>query len=121
MEGLSVLNGVGLDVHKDFDMVAPADGEVAVYGRIENTPVAVAKLVRKLSQGGRRLRFCYEAGPCGYGLYRQLRKLGQDSLVAAPSLIPTRPGDRVKTKPPRRDEPGSSASRRRADGGVGAR
>ena len=79
------ITSVGLDVHKDFDTVAlaPADGEAMVYGRIENTPVAVAKLVRKLSQGGRRLRFCYEAGPCGDGLYRQLRKLGQDGLVAA--------------------------------------
>jgi len=97
------ITSVGLDVHKDFNTVAlaPADGETAVYGRIENTPVAVEKLVRKLGQGGRRLRFCYEAGPCGYALYRQLRKLGQDCLVAAPSLIPTRPGDRVKTN--RRD------------------
>lgn len=72
-------------------------GEVRHYGRIEATPAAVAKLFGKLAAGGRRLAACYEAGPCGYGLYRQLRALGHDCLVAAPSLIPKKPGERVKT------------------------
>src|SRR3981189_2732192 len=49
----------------------------------------------------RQLTFCYEAGPTGYGLYRLIRKLGHDCIVAAPSLIPKKPGDRVKTN--RRD------------------
>jgi transposase len=50
-----------------------------------------------LAKGGRRLSFCYEAGPCGYGLYRQLTGLGHTCFVVAPSLIPMRAGDRVKT------------------------
>jgi hypothetical protein len=65
---------IGLDVHKATIAVAIADGgsrEAArCYGRIENTPVALAKLVRKLARNGAQLRFCYEAGPCGYGVYR---------------------------------------------------
>ncbi len=92
---------VGLDTHKETITVALAaegrDWEVRSLGRIANRPAAVARLVRQLSERHGRLRFCYEAGPCGYGLYRQLRALGHDCLVAAPSLIPRRPGDRVKT------------------------
>jgi transposase len=57
----------------------------------------VVKLVRRLRKEGVRLSFCYEAGPCGYGLHRQLLDLGQDCQVVAPSLIPRKPGDRVKT------------------------
>jgi transposase len=59
----------------------------------------VVKLVERLSRafGGEVLLFCYEAGPCGYGLYRQLLALGQDCQVVAPSLIPRKPGERVKT------------------------
>src|SRR5258708_20286146 len=55
------------------------------------------KLVRGVGRGGRRLNFCYEGGPCGYGLYRLLRGLGHDCIVVAPSLIPVKAGDRVKT------------------------
>lgn len=76
-------------------------GEVRLVGEIENNAAAVAKLVRKLTGKYRQLRFCYEAGPTGYGLYRQLRSLGQNCIVVAPSLIPRRAGDRVKTN--RRD------------------
>ena len=57
----------------------------------------MTKLVQGLACGGRRLNFCYEAGPCGYGLYRLLRGLGHDCIVVAPSLIPVKAGDRVKT------------------------
>lgn len=90
---------VGLDVHKATIPVAVADasgGEARAVGTIPNQPEAVARLVRKLGPAG-RLVCCYEAGPCGYGLQRQLTQLGATCTVVAPSLIPTRVGDRVKT------------------------
>jgi transposase len=89
----------GLDVHKETITVAVADGrggEARSVGTIRNQPEAVARLVRKLGGPG-RLVCCYEAGPCGYGLQRQLTALGATCQVVAPSLVPTRPGDRVKT------------------------
>ena len=76
-------------------------GEVRFFGEIENSGAATAKLVKKLAATYQRLTFCYEAGPTGYGLYRQIRSLGHDCIVVAPSLIPKKPGDRVKTN--RRD------------------
>jgi transposase len=63
--------------------------------------VATTKSVKKLATRHSRLTFCYEAGPTGYGVYRLIRSLGHDCLVAAPSLIPKKSGDRVKTN--RRD------------------
>jgi transposase len=99
---------VGLDVHKDGIVVAVAEGglrgEVRDYGRIANTPAALDRLMRKLSHQGVELRFCYEAGPCGYGIQRRLSAAGHDCVVVAPSLIPKRPGDRIKTD--RRDASG---------------
>lgn len=97
---------VGLDTDKKHIDVAVADAlpsrEVRFWGRTTNTPAAVDRLIKKLGQGGRELVVCYEAGPCGYGLYRQLvRKRGVRCLVVAPSMTPRRPGDRVKTN--RRD------------------
>src|ERR1700722_20078147 len=92
---------VGLDVHKDTIAVALAEagirGDVREYGKIANTPAALKALVAKLSRGGHGLRFCYEAGPCGYGIQRQLSTAGLGCIVVAPSLIPKKPGDRVKT------------------------
>ena len=93
---------IGLDVHKQSIAVAVARSgrEVPEFrGEIANRPKAVAKLVERLSQEfeGELLQFCYEAGPCGYGLYRQLLELGQDCQVVAPSLIPKKPGERIKT------------------------
>lgn len=92
---------VGLDSHKDRISVALADGagagEVRYLGEIDNTPTAVGALVEKLAATHGALAFCYEAGPCGYGVHRQITGLGHDCTVVAPSLIPTRPGDRVKT------------------------
>jgi transposase len=72
-------------------------GEVREYGRIANTPTALDRLAGKLGPDWVRLRFCYEAGPCGYGIQRQLSAHGQDCVVVAPSLIPKRAGDRIKT------------------------
>jgi transposase len=98
---------VGLDVHKDGIAVALAEGgirgEVREYGRIANTAAALTRLLSKLSGAGVRLRFCYEAGPCGYGIQRQLSARGHECVVVAPSLIPRRAGDRIKTD--RRDGP----------------
>ena|SRR5438105_1829531 len=92
---------VGLDVHKDAVVVAIAEGgirgEVREYGRIAHTATALDRLIRKLGDGGVRLRFCYEAGPCGYGIQRHVSTHGHECVVVAPSLIPRRAGDRVKT------------------------
>jgi len=99
---------VGFDTSKLRHAVAIADngrtGEVRFLGEIENTAAATAKLVRKLAAKYERLTFCYEAGPSGYGLHRQIKSLGHDCVVVAPSLIPKRPGDKVKTN--RRDAVG---------------
>lgn len=92
---------IGLDVHKSTIAVAIAEGnrrEAARFlGEIDNTPAALAKLAKKYAQKSARLHFCYEAGPCGYGVHRQLVELGHECIVVAPSLIPRRVGDRVKT------------------------
>lgn len=91
---------VGLDVHKATIAVSIASsngGEVRYWGQIANTAEAMGKLVSQLRQGGTTLSFCYEAGSCGYGLYRRLTDQGWDCLVVAPSLIPRKAGDRVKT------------------------
>src|SRR3954453_20893612 len=96
---------VGLDVSKLKVSVALAeagrDGEVRFLGEVENNPARIGRLVAKLAKRHRRLAFCYEAGPTGYGLHRQVAALGHDCAVVAPSLIPRRPGERVKTN--RRD------------------
>jgi len=91
---------VGLDVHKADISVGTADGgrgEAGFYGTIENADHTYLKLAKKLSKGGEEVLFCYEADPCGYGIYRQLMRAGYDCVVIAPSLIPKKAGDRVKT------------------------
>src|SRR5882672_11255162 len=96
---------VAFDTSKLRNAVAIADagrtGEVRFLGEIESSGAATAKLVRKLAAKYARLTFCYEAGPTGYGLYRQIRSLGHECMVVAPSLIPKKPGNQVKTN--RRD------------------
>lgn len=90
---------VGMDVHKATIAVAlarPGAERPRFWGTIANTPEAVRKLVGKLGEPG-QLRCAYEAGPTGYVLQRQLTKLGAACLVAAPSLILRKQGDRVKT------------------------
>lgn len=96
---------VGIDTAKARNAVAVAEsgrgGAIRYLGEFDNTPDAVIKLVRKMADRYETVHFCYEAGPTGYGLYRQIRSLGHECTVVAPSLIPRRPGDRVKTN--RRD------------------
>jgi len=94
---------VGLDVHKDTILPAVAAagrGDPLVFGRMPNEDQVIVRwLNRRLRPWGtlHDALFCYEAGPCGYGLYRLLTGLGLDCQVVAPSLVPRRPSDRVKT------------------------
>jgi len=96
---------VAFDTSKTKHAVAIAEsgrrGEVRFLGDIASSPARVERLIRKLAERYDKLYFCYEAGPTGYGLYRQIRELGHDCTVVAPSLIPKRPGERIKTN--RRD------------------
>ena len=89
---------VGLDVHAETIAVAVAepDGEVRPLGVIPNRPESLRKLVTKLGPA-RHLRTCYEAGPTGYVVYWQLTALGVPCEVVAPTLVPVKAGDRVKT------------------------
>ena len=92
---------VGMDVHAKTIAIATADegrdGEIRYWGEIPNTGDAILRLTKRLSKDGKTPVFCYEAGPCGYGVFRLLRKLGFECAVVAPSMIPRKPGDRVKT------------------------
>ena len=115
---------IGLDVHKETIVVAITAageaGKAAAYGTIPNTSAALQTLVTRLRQANPTaanlaaanlasanlasagatsgaMRFCYEAGPCGYGIHRTLTALGEDCMVVAPSLIPRKSGERRKT------------------------
>jgi transposase len=92
---------VGLDVHKDSIAVAHARGQSAdppvFVGAIGPRQADLDKLIRRLETKAPALVFAYEAGPCGYGLYRRLTEKGFACQVVAPSLIPKKPGDKVKT------------------------
>src|SRR5438445_13185735 len=89
---------IGLDVHADTIAVAVAEpgGEVRSLGMVPNRPESIRKLVKKLGPV-ESLRVCYEAGPTGYVVYWQLTALGVPCEVVAPTLVPVKPGDRVKT------------------------
>ena len=92
---------IGLDVHKDSIAVAYVakdhDAEVIYLGTIGTRQADIDQLIRKMQSKAQHLVFVYEAGPCGYWLYRYLTKRGHGCWVVAPSLIPKKAGDRVKT------------------------
>jgi transposase len=96
---------VGIDTSKLRNAVAVAEGgrtgELRYLGEVDTTEAAMRKLIAKLAGKYTKLTFCYEAGPTGYGLHRLITSLGHECIVAAPSLIPVKAGDRVKTN--RRD------------------
>ena len=91
---------IGLDVHKNSIEIAIAEsgrgGEVRSYGSVDGSLAALDKVVRKLVSLNYELRFVYEAGPCGYDIYRHLTAQGFDCVVVAPSKIPKQSGDRIK-------------------------
>ncbi len=101
MKEAQAVTYVGIDVSKDKLAVAIADGspggEVLDLGVFSTSPEGFEKLFKRLKARETRIEICYEAGPTGYGLYRQARAFGFECSVVAPSLIPVRAGDRVKT------------------------
>jgi transposase len=96
---------IGMDVHKDSIAVAYVSqdhgAQVTYLGAIGTRQCDIDQMIRKMQSKAKHLICIYEAGPCGYWLYRYLTKKGYDCWVVAPSLIPKKPGDRVKTN--RRD------------------
>jgi transposase len=96
---------VGIDVAKVRNAIAIADGErggeVRYLGEVDASEESMRRVVRRIATKHERVHFCYEAGPTGYGLHRLIATLGYPCAVVAPSLIPRKPGDRVKTN--RRD------------------
>ena len=96
---------VAFDVAKKKHAIAIAEGgrtgEVRFLGDVENSPLPIERTIKRLAGRYDRLHVCFEAGPTGYGLYRQIQALGHDCMVVAPALIPKRSGERIKTN--RRD------------------
>lgn len=91
---------VGFDVHKDSIVACafdPSSGEILLEEQLKNQPVALVKIIKRIRARFGEPRCCYEASSCGFVLYRQLRELGVECEVIAPSSIPRRSGDRIKT------------------------
>lgn len=99
---------VGIDVAKARNAIAVADGErggeVRFLGEVDASEESMRRVVKRIAATCDKAHFCYEAGPTGYGLHRLISSLGHSCTVVAPSLIPRKPGDRVKTN--RRDAVG---------------
>jgi transposase len=97
---MNTVKFIGMDVHKKTITIAIADEgrqeQPRIYGTINNDLIALDKFCRKMVSSSSRLYFVYEAGPCGYGICRHLIQKGFDCMVAAPSLIPKKSGDRIK-------------------------
>ena len=91
---------IGMDVHKESIVISLADDdrtEIRRYGSTGGALKDFKKVLRKLVATGKELFFCYEAGPTGYELYRYITAQGHQCIVVAPSLIPKKPGDKIKT------------------------
>lgn len=99
---------VGIDAAKSRNAIAIADnergGEVRYLGEVDASPDSMRRVIQRIVDKHGGAHFCYEAGPTGYGLYRLIRSMGHPCEVVAPSLIPRKPGDRIKTN--RRDAVG---------------
>ncbi len=97
---MNTIKFIGMDVHKKTITIATIDEGreelPRIYGTIANELDALDKFCRKMVSNASRLYFVYEAGPCGYGIYRHLSRKGFDCMVAAPSMIPKKSGDRIK-------------------------
>ena len=97
---MNTVKFIGMDVHKKTITIAIIDQgrkkQPRIYGAIANELQALDKFCRKMVSTAARLHFVYEAGPCGYGIYRHLTRKGFDCMVAAPSMIPKKSGDRIK-------------------------
>ena len=112
---------VAFDVAKKKHAIAIAEGgrtgEVRFLGDVENSPLPIERTIKRLAGRYDRLHVCFEAGPTGYGLYRQIQALGHECMVVAPALIPKRSGA-DQNEPTRCGYAGAAASGRRTDGRV---
>lgn len=97
---MNTVKFIGMDVHKNSITIAICDADrniqPRIYGAINNDLDAIDRFCRKMVSTANQLHFVYEAGPCGYGIYRHLTQKGFDCMVAAPSMIPKKSGDRIK-------------------------
>ena len=104
---------IGLDVHKETIAVALAEGsgrgEVYTHGQISNTPAALTRLSSKLSRSGSVLRFCHEAGPCGYGIEAAIGRCGARLRGGGPVAYPAQAGVPDQDGPSGRDQSGGFA------------
>ena len=107
---------VAFDVAKKKHAVAIAEGgrsgEVRFLGEVENNPLPIERTIKRLADRYDRLHVCFEAGPTGYGLYRQIQALGHDCMVVAPALISETGGRAGQDEPAGWGHVGAAGSRR---------